>query len=139
MGSTWKPTPPRPVMRPTGRRPIGPIAPPIYTPASKQPTQPKVEPLVTEGMKAHRRDIERRRRAALAEKLRLEEDQIVRNQQIWKFVIWAVVVVLAWIGYRHVQNQYGNRWPLDIVWAVMSLILLTTLGWLIWYMNRDEI
>ena len=143
MGSIQKPNPPRPLTGTTGRlpagRPQGPIAPPIYTPALKQPTHPRVEPLVTEGMKAQRRDIERRKRTASVERLRFEEESIARSQQVRKILIWAVLSVLTVVGYRYLQSQYGNRWPLSVVWLAMALVLLGSLGWLVWYMNYDEL
>jgi hypothetical protein len=104
----------------------------------KQPTNPRVEPLVTEGMKAQRRDIERKKRAARAEKLRQEENGIVRSQQVKKYVTWAILIAIAITAYTLVQNKYGNKWPLGIVWGVMALALLGGLGGMIWYLNREE-
>jgi hypothetical protein len=90
-------------------------------------------------MKAQRRDIERRRRAASVERLRFEEESIARSEQVRKILIWAVLIVLSFVGYRHLQSLYGNRWPLSVVWLVMALVLLGSLGWLVWYMNYDEL
>jgi hypothetical protein len=141
MADTRKPNAPRPPtgpMRPPSGRPQGPIAPPIYTASLKQPTNPKVEPLVTEGMKAQRRDIERKKRAARAEKLRQEEEGIVRSLRTRKILIWVALIVLAVLAYRHVQGTYGDKWPLGVVWGFMAVALLGGIGWMIWYLNRDE-
>jgi|SRR5712692_3855935 len=141
MPDTRKPNAGRP---PTGKvqiptfRPQGPIAPPIYTPSSKAPTNPRVEPLVTEGMKAQRRDIDRKKKAARAERLRQEEDGIVRRQQTGKYVTWAILLILAGTGYALVQRQYGDKWPLGVVWVMMASALLGGLGWMIWYLNKED-
>lgn len=139
------PKPPNPTPG-TGVRPasrvIGPVAPAIYTPGAKtgsyRPTTGVNEPLVTEGMKARQREMEKKRRAV--KMLRQVENEEVedrwRRGRVW---IYRVVAVLAALGvYWKIQSMYGDRWPLFTVWIFLGTLVLTALFWLFWYLDYSD-
>src|SRR5674476_1221420 len=82
-----EPKPPAGGLTPAGgvrpaSRIVGPIAPPVYTagakPGSVRIVAETAEPLVTEGMKARQRDIEKKRRVVAT--LRAVEDEVVAER-----------------------------------------------------------
>ena len=119
----------------------GPFAPTVYVPPPKEeagaPFAP--EPVVTEGMKARRREMARRRREkALAE---LENDEV--RSETWlrarNVLLKLGVAALVVLGYLRLQAQYpDNRWPLELVWAMMVVGLFGAFGWTLWYLNKPD-
>src|SRR5436853_530202 len=61
------------------------------------------EPLMTPGMQKHRRYVEKMKKKAAAEKLRLESDRAESWGRNQKIVLAAVLIGLASIGYWKVQ------------------------------------
>ena len=103
-------------------------------------TRPVTRPdLVTDGMKAHRREIERRKRHAAIEKLHLEQQVADTRRRIWKVTAWTVVILVVAFGYRSLQDSYGNQWPIWDVWLLLGAALFGSIGWLLWYLNRPEL
>lgn len=103
-------------------------------------TRPVARPdFVTEGMKAHRREVERRKRQAAIEKLQIDQMAADTRQKIWKWTFWTVVVLVAGFGYRALQDAYGNQWPIWHVWLLMGAALFGAMGWLLWYLNRSDL
>jgi di/tricarboxylate transporter len=125
---------------PPGGRPKGPFAPRVWTPPKADPAEraPREGPLVTEGMKARRREMERRRREKALEQLQQEEEAMESWARARRFALAFFLVLAAVAAYWRIQEQYGNRWPLGYVWAAMSIALLGTLGWMVWYLNKTE-
>jgi hypothetical protein len=102
-------------------------------------TRPVTRPdLVTDGMKAHRREIERRKRQAAIEKMQVEQQAADTRKQIWRWTTWVVLVLVVGFGYRRLQDAYGNEWPIWNVWLLLAVVLFGSIGWLIWYLNRQE-
>ena len=118
----------------------GPFAPTVYVPPPKEeagaPFAP--EPVVTEGMKARRREMERRRREKALDQLQQEEEAMESWTRVRRFALALFLVLGALAVYWHIQSEYGNKWPLGYVWAVLSVTLIGTLGWMVWYLNRAE-
>jgi len=139
-----EPKPPNPTPG-AGARPArvaGPIAPAIYTPGAKtgsyRPAAEVNEPLVTEGMKARQRQIDKKRRAvAMLRQVENEEaEDRWRRGRRW---IYRVVAVLVAAGvYWKIQASYGNRWPLLAVWIFLGVLLLTALSWLFWFLDYSD-
>lgn len=103
-------------------------------------TRPVVRPeLVTEGMKAHRREIERKKRQAAVEKLQSAQQALDRRKAIWKWTAIVVVVFVVGLGYRTLQDSYGDRWPMWDVWLLLGAGLFGSIAWMLWYFNRPEI
>ena len=97
------------------------------------------EPIVTEGMKARRREMERRRREKALAQLEREEGLAARWEQIRGLVLKLLLVALAVIVYWRFQARYpDNRWPLELVWAMMVVGLFGAFGWTLWYLNRGD-
>jgi hypothetical protein len=127
-------------VRPIGARPQGPVAPKIYKPSSPAPKPPQAAvaaALETDGMKAHRREIERRRRQASAERLVVEEEATEGWTRVRRTILIIAALLFAWLVYYKLQLEYHDRWPLWTVWLFMGLALTLSLGWLTWYMNKD--
>ena len=95
--------------------------------------------LVTEGMKAHRREIERRKRQAAIERLQIDQLAADTRRKIWKVTAWVVVLLVVAFGYRSLQDAYGNQWPLWHAWLLLGAGLFGAIGWILWYMNRSEL
>lgn len=133
--------PPRPGAVRTGPRVVGPIAPPVYTPGAKHgPVRiaSDAEPLVTEGMKARRRHIEKKRRVVeLLRQVEEEEtDERWRRGRAW---ILRFVGVLVAVGvYLKMQSLYGDRWPMLAVWIFLAVLLGVSLTWLIWFLDYSD-
>ena len=101
---------------------------------------PAVRPdLMTEGMRAHRRDIERKRRRAALERMRLEEELSEGWRRVFKTAGFILLVLALGYGYFRVQQTYGDQWPLMAVWLMMAAAILTAFGWILWYMNKGDI
>ena len=94
--------------------------------------------LVTEGMKAHRREIERRKRQKALEKLQTEEQSADTRRKIWKWTAWVVVLLVAGFGYQGLQDAYGNQWSIWNVWLLLGATLFGSIAWMLWYFNRPE-
>jgi hypothetical protein len=124
--------------RPAAR---GPFAPSVYVPPPKEEAGAPFtkEPVVTEGMKARRREMERRRREKALAELEKEEarsDNWLRARGVLLKVAAAGVLVL---GYWRLQVRYpDNRWPLELVWALMVVGLFGAFGWTLWYLNKAD-
>lgn len=102
-------------------------------------TRPVTRPdLVTEGMKAHRREIERRKRQRALEKLQIDEQAADTRRKIWKWTAWVVVLLVAGFGYQGLQETYGNQWSIWNVWLLLGATLFGAIGWILWYFNRPE-
>jgi hypothetical protein len=102
-------------------------------------TRPVTRPdLVTDGMKAHRREIERRKRQASIEKMHQELQSADTRRSIWRWTFWVVLVLVAGFGYQRLQSSYGNQWPIWNVWILLAIGLFGSIAWLIWYMNRTD-
>ena len=131
----------------TGPRPaprvVGPVAPAVYTPGQKsgifkRPAEPPNEPLVTEGMKARQREVEKKRRAvAMLRQVEAEEaEDRWRRYRRWIFVFVGFLVAAG--VYWKIQNTYHNRWPLLAVWVLLGTLVLTALFWLVWYLDYSD-
>jgi hypothetical protein len=139
------PKPPSPTPG-TGVKPIqrvvGPIAPAIYTPGAKtgsyRPVAAVNEPLVTEGMKARQREIDRKRRvvAMLRQVENEEAEDNWRRRRGWIFRFVAIIVALG--IYVKVQMTYGDKWPLWTVWIFLGTVILTALFWMFWYLDYSD-
>lgn len=99
---------------------------------------PRAE-LVTDGMKAHRREIERRKRAAALEKMQAEDKAAEARRTIRKWTVRVVALLVLFFGYRALQDAYGNQWPIWDVWLVLAAALFGAIGWLLWYLNRPDL
>ena len=95
--------------------------------------------LVTEGMKAHRREIERRKRHAAVEKLHTEEQSADTRRTIWKWTLRTVAILVVGFGYQRLQDTYGNKWPMWDVWLLLAAALFGAIGWLLWYLNKKDL
>lgn len=108
--------------------------------AVPETTRPVVRPdLVTEGMKAHRREIERRKRQAAIEKLQSEQQSADALHVFWKGFAWAAVFLAIGFGYWSLQHKYGNKWPMWDVWILLAVALFAAFGWILWYMNKPDL
>jgi hypothetical protein len=137
---TPNPTPGRGVK--PAPRVVGPVAPPIYTPGAKagsyRPSADVNEPLVTEGMKARQREIEKKRRA-VAMLRQVEEEETEDRWRRYRRWIYRLVGVLVALGvYFKIQMTYGNRWPVWTVWIFLGTVILTALFWMIWYLDYGD-
>ena len=103
-------------------------------------TRPVVRPdLVTEGMKAHRREIERRKRQVAIEKLHDEQQSEDTRRVFWKGAAWVAVFAALVLVYLSLQHKYGNKWPMWDVWIALAAGLFAAFGWLLWYLNKQDL
>jgi hypothetical protein len=103
-------------------------------------TRPVARPdLVTEGMKAHRREIERRKRAAAIEKLHNTQQSEDALRVFWKGAAWVALFVAIGFAYWSLQNKYGNKWPMWDVWIFLAVALFASIGGLFWYLNKKDL
>lgn len=121
---------------------VGPIAPAIYTPGAKtgsyRPPAEVSEPLVTEGMKARQRELDKKRRA-IAMLRQVEDEETEDRWRRYRVWIYRAVAVLVAVGiYLKIQSMYGNKWPLLAVWIFLGTLLLTALFWLFWYLDYSD-
>ena len=104
-----------------------------------EPTRPVGRAdLVTEGMKAHRREIERRRRQKALEKLQVEEKAADARRTIFRVTGWVVFLLVVGFGYNGLQTSYGDEWPLWYVWLLLGAALFGAIGWSLWYFNKAD-
>lgn len=96
------------------------------------------QPLVTEGMKAHRRQVEKKKRAAAAERLRMDAERSMKWERNQKWVLSLLVIGLAAYGYWQIQSVHGNKWPLFTVWLLVCVALIAGFGWALWYIDSGE-
>ena len=102
-------------------------------------TRPVVRPdLVTEGMKAHRREVERRKRHAAIERMQIDQQASDTRRKIWKWTAWVVALLVVGFGYRSLQDSFGNQWPIWHVWLLLGAAIFGSIGWMLWYFNRPE-
>ena len=103
-------------------------------------TRPVARPdLVTDGMKAHRREIERRKRQAAIEKLHSTQQSEDALRTFWKGLVWVALVVGAGAVYWSIQSKYGNKWPMFDVWVFLAVALFGVFGGLLWWMNKKDL
>ena len=108
--------------------------------AVPETTRPVSRPeLVTEGMRAHRREIERRKRHAAIEKLHNTQQSEDALRVFWKGLAWAALIFGGGAVYWALQNKYGNKWPMWDVWIFLALALFGVFGGLLWYMNKKDL
>jgi len=94
---------------------------------------------LTDGMKAHRREIERRKRQKALERLQMEEKSADARRTIFKVTGWVVFLLLVAFGYQGLQTTYGNQWPLWYVWLLLGAGLFGAIGWILWYFNKSDL
>jgi hypothetical protein len=137
---TGAPTPTGGV-RPTTRI-IGPVAPPVYTagakPGAARIASEGTEPLVTEGMKARRRDIERKRRVVASLRQVEEEEASERWRRVRTWIFRLVGVLVALGVYLKIQSMYHDRWPMMAVWIFLAVSLGVAVSWLLWYLDYSD-
>ena len=130
----------------TGAKPapriVGPVAPAIYTPGAKtgayRPPTGTNEPLVTEGMKARQRDVDKKRRAVVMLR-QVEEEETEERWRRYRHWIYRFVAVLVAVGvYAKMQLTYHDKWPIWAVWIFLGTVILTALFWLIWYLDYSD-
>jgi hypothetical protein len=95
--------------------------------------------LMTEGMRARRREIERKKRRAAIERMQMEAELTEGWRRVWKTVGLILLAAALGYGYFRVQGMYGNQWPLMAVWCAVSIAMITGFAWILWYMNRSDI
>jgi hypothetical protein len=121
------------------RRIVGPVAPPVYTAGAKtgaaRIASEGAEPLVTEGMKARRRDLEKKRRVVASLRQVAEEEASERWQRGRAWIFWFVGVLVALGVYAKIQSMYGDRWPMLAVWIFLTVMLGVAVTWLVWYLD----
>ena len=127
--------------RPTTRI-IGPVAPPVYTagakPGAARIASEGTEPLVTEGMKARRRDIEKKRRV-VALLRSVEQEEVSERWRRGRTWILRFVGILVAVGvYLKIQSMYGDRWPMLAVWIFLTVMLGVSVTWLLWYLDYSD-
>jgi hypothetical protein len=128
-------------VRPTTRI-IGPVAPPVYTAGAKagaaRIASEGVEPLVTEGMKARQRDLQKKRRV-VALLRQVEEEEVSERWRRGRTWILRFVAILVSVGvYAKIQSMYGDRWPMLAVWIFLTVMLGVAVTWLLWYLDYSD-
>ncbi len=124
----------------------GPFEPTVYVPPPKEETgapfrsEPApTEPLVTEGMKARRRHEERLRREESLVQLEREERFTENWGRIRSLALKFGLVLSLALVYARIQMRYpDNRWPLELVWAMIVVGVFGGFFWALWYMNKTE-
>ena len=120
------------------QRIVGPVAPPVYT-AGAKPGAAQIasdtEPLVTEGMKARQRAIEKKRRVVATLRAVEEEEAAERwgRGRVWIFRFVGILIALG--VYAKMQMSYGDRWPLLAVWIFLGVLLGVLVSWMLWYLD----
>ena len=120
------------VTRPVPVRSVRPASPGETAPVSRQ------DPFLTEGMKAHRRDVERRKRAAALERLRHEEEVADASALFRRRLFWAVFLGILGFAYWRVQILHGNEWPMMETWVTIVVCLGAGFSWILWYFNKAD-
>jgi hypothetical protein len=121
---------------------VGPVAPPVYTAGAKagaaRITSEGGEPLVTEGMKARQRALEKKRRV-LALLRQVEQEEVSERWRRGRAWIFRGVAGLVSLGvYLKIQSMYGNRWPMLAVWIFLTVMLGVAVTWLLWYLDYSD-
>ncbi len=96
-------------------------------------------PLVTEGMQARRRDIERKKREWRREQETLREEAQEGWVRVWKTVVVLFFLLGAGYVYWRIQSVYHNRWPIGYAWAALAIGLLGGITWMLWFFNKKDI
>jgi hypothetical protein len=121
---------------------VGPVAPPVYTagakPGSAHIIAETAEPLVTEGMKAHQRAIEKKRRVVATLRAVEEEEATERwgRGRTWIFRFVGILVALG--VYLKMQSMYDDRWPILAVWIFLGILLGVAVSWMLWYLDYSD-
>jgi hypothetical protein len=124
------------------QRIVGPVAPPVYTagakPGAAQIVSETAEPLVTEGMKARQRAIEKKRRVVATLRAVEEEEAAERwgRGRAWIFRFVGILIALG--VYAKMQSTYGDKWPLLAVWIFLGVLLGVAVSWLLWYVDYSD-
>ncbi len=105
------------------------------TPGAARIASEGAEPLVTEGMKARRRDLEKKRRVVASLRQVAEEEASERWQRGRAWIFWFVGVLVALGVYAKIQSIYGDRWPMLAVWIFLTVMLGVAVTWLVWYLD----
>ena len=121
---------------------VGPVAPPVYTagakPGAARIVSETAEPLVTEGMKARQRAIEKKRRV-VATLRAVEEEEAAERWGRGRAWIFRFVGILFALGvYAKMQSSYGDKWPLLAVWIFLAVLLGVAVSWLLWYLDYSD-
>jgi hypothetical protein len=119
----------------------GPFTPRVYVPPPKEEAGAPftAEPVVTEGMKARRREMSKRRREKALAELEKEETRSETWQRARNVLLKVAVAALVVLGYWRLQVQYpDDRWPLELVWVMMVVGLFGAFGWTLWYLNKAD-
>jgi hypothetical protein len=93
------------------------------------------EPLVTEGMKARQRDLEKKRRVVASLRQVEDEEASERWRRGRAWIFWLVGVLVALGVYAKIQSMYGDRWPMLAVWIFLTVMLGVAVTWLLWYLD----
>jgi hypothetical protein len=121
---------------------VGPVAPPVYTAGTKTGSTRAIadtpEPLVTEGMKARQRDIEKKRRVVATLRAVEEEEAAERWGRGRAWIFRAVGVLVAVGVYFKMQSVYGDKWPILAVWIFLTVLLGVAVSWLLWYLDYSD-
>lgn len=128
-------------VRPTTRI-VGPVAPPVYTagakPGAARIASEGAEPLVTEGMKARQRDLQKKRRVVATLRQVEEEEAAERWRRVRAWIFRLVGVLIALGVYLKIQSMYENRWPMLAVWIFLAVVLGVAVSWLLWYLDYSD-
>lgn len=124
------------------QRIVGPVAPPVYTAGAKagaaRIASEGAEPLVTEGMKARQRDLEKKRRVVATLRQVEEEEASERWRRGRAWILRFVGVLVALGVYAKIQSMYGNKWPMLAVWIFLTVMLGVAVTWLLWYLDYSD-
>ena len=115
---------------------------PVTAPVRRagEPARPAGRPeLVTEGMKAHRREIERRKRQKALERLHGEEKAADARRTFLKVAGWLAFLLAVGLGYQRLQAVYGNQWPVAYVWLLLGTSIFGVIAWMLWYFNKADL
>ena len=122
---------------PDGKPPSNPYRPPEAQLPSGTPEEEG--PVMTEGMLAHRREIDRKKREWKREQEFLREESSEGWTRVWKTVAVVLVVIgLAYLYWR-MQSAYQDRWPMGYVWLVMVVALGAGITWLLWFTSKSDL
>jgi hypothetical protein len=128
-------------VRPASRI-VGPVAPAVYTAGTKTVSVRAIadtpEPLVTEGMKARQRDIEKKRRVVATLRAVADEEAAERWGRGRTWIFRAVGILIAFGVYLKLQSVYGDKWPILAVWVFLALLLGVAVSWLLWYLDYSD-
>ena len=121
---------------------VGPVAPPVYTAGAKagavRIASEAAEPLVTEGMKARQRDLEKKRRVVASLRQVEAEAASERWRRVRAWILRSVGILVAVGVYAKIQSMYGNRWPMLAVWIFLAVMLGVAVSWLLWYLDYSD-